>query len=212
MEVPKNEGSTLWPCSATKIAISTPGSQPIAGGQETPSVGQKEAKINQADGPKEPPQSVRRKHSYKQAVSELDEEQQLDEKELQPPGARPLPCPVWPARWYISWTFLYTMQRNQMVMTPTSASCSNVRKSFIKRNTPLRMDPTEKEQQCLENLRCKEEAEHLLRQKLEEVKLKQEERLHKVLRAQEQVEQMKEEMKKQIEQKFAQLDEKAKEE
>lgn len=69
MEVPKNVGSTLWLCSATKIAISTFGSQPVASGQETPSVWQKEAKIDQADGPKEPPQSVRRKHSYKQAVS-----------------------------------------------------------------------------------------------------------------------------------------------
>lgn len=91
-------------------------------------------------------------------------------------------------------TFLYTMQRNQMVMTLTSASCSSVRKSFIKRNTPLCMDPTEKEQQ------------------LEEVRLKQEECLPKVLQAQEQEEQMQEEMKKQTDQKFAQLDEKAKEE
>lgn len=53
MEVPKNEGSTLWPCSATEIAISTPGLQPVASGQEIPSLGQKEATIDQADGPKE---------------------------------------------------------------------------------------------------------------------------------------------------------------
>ncbi|XP_016055948.1 PREDICTED: inner centromere protein [Miniopterus natalensis] len=217
LEVPKNEGSTLLSCSATKIAISTPGLQPVAGGQETPSVGQREAKINQADGPKEPPQSVRRKRSYKQAVSELDEEQQLEEEELQPPQSKTPspPCPaskvVRPLR-----TFLHTVQRNQMLMTPTSASRSSVMKSFIKRNTPLRVDPKEKERQRLETLRRKEEAEQLRRQKveedkrrrLEEVKLKREERLRKVLQARERVEQLKEEKKKQIEQKFAQLDEK----
>nr|KAF6465540.1 inner centromere protein [Rousettus aegyptiacus] len=218
-EVPKNDGNTLWSHSATKIAISTPGSRPGAGGQEIPSEGQQEAKNDQAGDPKEPPQSVRRKRSYKQAVSELDEEQQLEEEgeELQPPRSKTPspPCPaskvVRPLR-----TFLHTVQRNQMLMTPTSASRSSVMKSFIKRNTPLRVDPKEKERQRLENLRRKEEAEQLRRQKveedkrrrLEEVKLKREERLRKVLQARERVEQMKEEKKKQIEQKFAQLDEK----
>ncbi|XP_044115381.1 inner centromere protein isoform X2 [Neovison vison] len=209
------------PRSATKIAISTPGSRPVAGGQETPSEGQQEPKTDQADGPKERPQSVRRKRSYKQAVSELDEEPQLEDEELQAPRSKTPspPCPaskvVRPLR-----TFLHTVQRNQMLMTPTSAPRSSVMKSFIKRNTPLRMDPkcsfVEKERQRLENLRRKEEAELLRRQKveedkrrrLEEVKLKREERLRKVLQARERVEQMKEEKKKQIEQKFAQIDEK----
>uniref|UniRef100_G1P951 Inner centromere protein n=1 Tax=Myotis lucifugus TaxID=59463 RepID=G1P951_MYOLU len=161
----------------------------------------------------------KRKRSYKQAVSELDEEQQLDEEELQPPRSKTPspPCPaskaVRPPR-----TFLHTVQRNQMLMTPTSASRCSVMKSFIKRNTPLRMDPksSEKERQRLEQLRRKEEAEQLRRQKveeakrqrLEEVKLKREERLRKVLQARERAEQMKEEKKKQIEQKLAQLDEK----
>ncbi|XP_043437324.1 inner centromere protein isoform X7 [Prionailurus bengalensis] len=220
-EGPKQDRSTLWPRSATKIAISTPGSQPVAGGQETPSKGRQEPKTDQADGPKEPPQSVRRKRSYKQAVSELDEEPQLEDEELQPPRNKTPspPCPaskvVRPLR-----TFLHTVQRNQMLMTPTSAPRSSVMKSFIKRNTPLRVDPkcsfVEKERQRLENLRRKEEAEQLRRQKveedkrrrLEEVKLKREERLRKVLQARERVEQMKEEKKKQIEQKFAQIDEK----
>ncbi|XP_032214357.1 inner centromere protein isoform X1 [Mustela erminea] len=209
------------PRSATKIAISTPGSRPVAGGQETPSEGQQEPKTDQADGPKERPQSVRRKRSYKQAVSELEEEPQLEDEELQAPRSKTPspPCPaskvVRPLR-----TFLHTVQRNQMLMTPTSAPRSSVMKSFIKRNTPLRMDPkcsfVEKERQRLENLRRKEEAELLRRQKveedkrrrLEEVKLKREERLRKVLQARERVEQMKEEKKKQIEQKFAQIDEK----
>ncbi|EFB20957.1 hypothetical protein PANDA_015908, partial [Ailuropoda melanoleuca] len=203
--------------SATKIAISTPGSRPVAGGQETPSEGQQEPRTDQADGPKEPPQSVRRKRSYKQAVSELDEEQWLEQEGLQARRSKTPspPCPagkvVRPLR-----TFLHTVQRNQMLMTPTSAPRSSVMKSFIKRNTPLRVDPKEKERQRLENLRRKEEAEQLRRQKveedkrrrLEEVKLKREERLRKVLQARERVEQMKEEKKKQIEQKFAQIDEK----
>ncbi|XP_032496987.1 inner centromere protein isoform X3 [Phocoena sinus] len=215
-EVPKNSGSALQLRSATKIAISTPGSQPAAGGQGTPSEGRLEAKTDQADGPKEPPQSVRRKRSYKQAVSELDEEQQLEDEELQPPRSKTPspPCPaskvVRPLR-----TFLHTVQRNQTLMTPTSTPHSSV-KSFMKRNTPLRVDPKAKERQRLENLRRKEEAEQLRRQKveedkrrrLEEVKLKREERLRKVLQARERVEQMKEEKKKQIEQKFAQIDEK----
>ncbi|XP_060014953.1 inner centromere protein isoform X5 [Lagenorhynchus albirostris] len=215
-EVPKNSGSALQLRSTTKIALSTPGSQPAAGGQGTPSEGRPEAKTDQADGPKEPPQSVRRKRSYKQAVSELDEEQQLEDEELQPPRSKTPspPCPaskvVRPLR-----TFLHTVQRNQTLMTPTSTPHSSV-KSFMKRNTPLRVDPKAKERQRLENLRRKEEAEQLRRQKveedkrrrLEEVKLKREERLRKVLQARERVEQMKEEKKKQIEQKFAQIDEK----
>ncbi|XP_073903239.1 inner centromere protein [Castor canadensis] len=222
-EVSKNDGNTLLSHSATTMAISTPNRKPVASGQETSPEGQQEAKTDQAYGHREPPQSIRRKRSYKQAVSELDEEQPLEEdEELQPPRNKTPspPCPaskvVRPLR-----TFLHTVQRNQMLMTPTlmtptSASRSSVMKSFIKRNTPLRVDPKEKERQRLENLRRKEEAEQLRRQKveedkrrrLEEVKLKREERLRKVLQARERVEQLKEEKKKQIEQKFAQLDEK----
>ncbi|XP_023045277.1 inner centromere protein isoform X2 [Piliocolobus tephrosceles] len=215
-EVPENSGNNSWPRSDTEIANSTPSPKPAASSPETPSAGQQEAKTDQADGPREPPQSARRKRSYKQAVSELDEEQHLEDEELQPPRSKTpsSPCPtskvVRPLR-----TFLHTVQRNQMLMTPTSAPRS-VMKSFIKRNTPLRVDPKEKERQRLESLRRKEEAEQLRRQKveedkrrrLEEVKLKREERLRKVLQARERVEQMKEEKKKQIEQKFAQIDEK----
>ncbi|KAM9763765.1 inner centromere protein isoform 2-T2 [Dama dama] len=208
-EVPKNNGKALQLRSTTNITLSPPSSQPAASGQES--------ETDQEDGPKEPPQSVRRKRSYKQAVSELDEEQQLEDEELQPPRSKTPspPCPaskvVRPLR-----TFLHTVQRNQMLMTPTSTPHNSIMKSFIKRNTPLRVDPKEKERQRLENLRRKEEAEQLRRQKveedkrrrLEEVKLKREERLRKVLQARERVEQMKEEKKKQIEQKFAQIDEK----
>ena len=45
-----------------------------------------------------PPCLGRRKRSYKQAVNELDEEQQLEDEELQPPRSKTplssLPCPV----------------------------------------------------------------------------------------------------------------------
>ncbi|KAF4009793.1 hypothetical protein G4228_001102 [Cervus hanglu yarkandensis] len=215
-EVPKNNGKALQLRSTTNITLSPPGSQPAASGQGE-CEGRQESETDQEDGPKEPPQSVRRKRSYKQAVSELDEEQQLEDEELQPPRSKTPspPCPaskvVRPLR-----TFLHTVQRNQMLMTPTSTPHNSIMKSFIKRNTPLRVDPKEKERQRLENLRRKEEAEQLRRQKveedkrrrLEEVKLKREERLRKVLQARERVEQMKEEKKKQIEQKFAQIDEK----
>ncbi|XP_075829570.1 inner centromere protein isoform X2 [Microtus pennsylvanicus] len=177
---------------------------------------QQEAKLDQTDGHREPPPSARRKRSYKQAMSEPDEEH-LEDEELQPPQNK-TPSPPCPANKVVRplRTFLHTVQKNQMLMTPTLASRSSVMKSFIKRNTPLRVDPKEKERQRLESLRRKEEAEQLRRQKveeekrrrLEELKLKREERLRKVLQARERVEQMKEEKKKQIEQKFAQIDEK----
>ncbi|KAL1763059.1 inner centromere protein [Sigmodon hispidus] len=71
-------------------------------------------------------------------------------------------------------------------------------------------------QQRLENMWQKEKAEHLHRQKLEEdkqwqleeVKMKHEEHFCKVLQACEQVEQMKEEKKKKIEQMLALNDKK----
>ncbi|KAK1335442.1 LOW QUALITY PROTEIN: hypothetical protein QTO34_003228 [Cnephaeus nilssonii] len=205
-EDPSKEAEPMVP----KTVTSTPGSQPAAGGQDTPSGGQR-GQDPPDSGPRGAPQSARRKRSYKQAVSEPDEEQQLDEEELQPPQSKTPspPCPaskaVRPLR-----TFLHTVQRNQMLMTP--ASCLPQQPQ----HSPARVDPKEKERQRLEQLRRKEEAEQLRRQKveearrqrLEEVKLKREERLRKVLQARERVELMKEEKKKQIEQKFAQLDEK----
>ncbi|XP_075401738.1 inner centromere protein isoform X2 [Tenrec ecaudatus] len=207
-EVPNIKEKTLLTRSATKNTA--------ASDQESPER-PREARADQMDGPVEPPQSVRRKRSYKQAVNELDEEQQGEDEELQPPR-RKTPSPPCPANKVVRplRTFLHTVQKNQMLMTPTSASRGSVMKSFIKRNTPLRVDPKEKERQRLENLRRKEEAEQLRRQKveedkrrrLEEVKLKREERLRKVLQARERVEQMKEEKKKQIEQKLAHFDEK----
>ncbi|KAL1784926.1 inner centromere protein [Sigmodon hispidus] len=135
-------------------------------------------------------------------MSEPDEEQPEDE-ELQPPRNK-TPSPPCPANKVVRplRTFWHTVQK-QMLMISTLGSCGSVMKSFIKR------------QRRLENLQRKEKAEQLCRQKvedkkqrwLEEVKMKPEERLHKLLQARERVEQMKEEKKKQME-KFAQIDEK----
>ncbi|XP_003465992.1 inner centromere protein isoform X2 [Cavia porcellus] len=220
-EVPESSEDTLLPHSATETAIHMPDTQPAPGGQEMPPKGQQGSVADEAKGYQEPPQSVRRKRSYKQAMSEQDEEPSLVDEELQLPRNRTPspPCPaskvVRPLR-----TFLHTVQRNQLLMTPSTTSHSAVMKSFIKRNTPLRVDPkssfVEKERQRLENLRRKEEAEQLRKQKVEEEKrrrreeekLKREERHRKVLQARERVEQMKEEKKKQMEQKLAQLEEK----
>ncbi|NWW89621.1 INCE protein, partial [Rhynochetos jubatus] len=114
-------------------------------------------------------------------------------------------------------TFLHTVQKNQLLMTPSSVGRNGVIKSFIRHNTPLQADPKEKERQKLETLRKKQEAEQLRKQKLEEEKrrrleearLKREVRLRKVLQARERAEQMEEERKRRIEQKIALFDEKS---
>ncbi|XP_074087410.1 inner centromere protein isoform X2 [Macrotis lagotis] len=217
-EVPEGTRRTLRPRNANKIAISTPRAQPESGSQVD---GNDEIKVEQMEEPKEPPQSVRRKRSYKQAVNELDENgDHVDAETLTPPRNK-TPSPVCPPSKVVRplRTFLHTVQKNQMLMTPTSAGRS-VMKSFIKRNTPHHMDAKEKERQRLENLKKKEEAELLRKQKvdedkrrrLEEVKMKREERLRKVLQARERAEQLEVEKKKRIEQKLAQLEKNEKEE
>ncbi|XP_039923150.1 inner centromere protein isoform X2 [Hirundo rustica] len=165
----------------------------------------------------EPPQSARRKPSYKRAVDERYDHQQAEEGGLSP-LRRKTPSPVLPASKVVRpfKTFLHTVQKNQLLMTPSSVGRNGVIKSFIRYNTPLQADPKEKERQKLETLRKKQEAEQLRRQKLEEekkrrlgeAKLKREERLRKVLQARERAEEMEKERKKRIEQKIALFDEK----
>ncbi|MEE6508600.1 hypothetical protein FKM82_021978 [Ascaphus truei] len=159
-------------------------------------------------------QIIRRK-SYKRAVDELSD------REDSPPRKKTLspPCPpskvVKPLPHMKS--FLHTVQKNQLLMTPGSIGKNIMLKSFIKRNTPLKTDPKEKERQRLDTLRKKEETElqrkmkieEGKKQKQEELKLRREERLRKVLQARERVEQLEEEKKKKMEQKFAQFDEKS---
>ncbi|NWS30233.1 INCE protein, partial [Polioptila caerulea] len=165
----------------------------------------------------EPPQSARRKPSYKRAVDERYDHQQAEEGGLSP-LKRKTPSPVLPASKVVRpfKTFLHTVQKNQLLMTPSSVGRNGVIKSFIRYNTPLQADPKEKERQKLETLRKKQEAEQLRRQKLEEekkrrlgeAKLKREERLRKVLQARERAEEMEKERKRRIEQKIAMFDEK----
>ncbi|NXA02789.1 INCE protein, partial [Nesospiza acunhae] len=94
-------------------------------------------------------------------------------------------------------------------------------KDFIKRKTPTRshlklFSLQEKERQRLENLRKKQEAEEQRKKKVEEekrqrqaeMKKKREERLRKALQARERAEQMEEKKKKWMEQKILQSDEK----
>ncbi|XP_066487007.1 inner centromere protein isoform X2 [Tiliqua scincoides] len=163
------------------------------------------------------PQSVRRKASYKRAVNELDDGPHTED-ELSPPRKKTL-SPQCPASKVVRpfKTFLHTVQKNQrLMMTPGSGSRNSTIKSFLKQNTPLQTNLKEKERQRLENLRKKEEAEEYRKQKMEEekrrrreeMKQKREERLRKVLQARERFEQMEEEKKRRLELKLAQHEEK----
>ncbi|NXC01903.1 INCE protein, partial [Orthonyx spaldingii] len=173
--------------------------------------------LNKNGGTLDPPQSARRKPSYKRAVDERYDHQQAEEGGLSP-LRRKTPSPLLPASKVVRpfKTFLHTVQKNQLLMTPSSVGRNGVIKSFIRHNTPLQADPKEKERQKLETLRKKQEAEQLRRQKLEEekkrrlgeAKLKREERLRKVLQARERAEAMEKERKRRIEQKIALFDEK----
>ncbi|XP_063337144.1 inner centromere protein A isoform X2 [Pelmatolapia mariae] len=114
-------------------------------------------------------------------------------------------------------SFLHTVQKNQMLMmTPNSVGRTAVIKSFIKHNTPLRVDPKTKERNKLEALKKKQEQEEERMRKMEEekkrkqeeLKRKRDERLRRVFEAKVKEEQREEEKKKKIEQKMAQIDEK----
>ncbi|NWV41960.1 INCE protein, partial [Grantiella picta] len=176
-----------------------------------------ENNLNKSGETLDPPQSARRKPSYKRAVDERYDHQQAEEGGLSP-LKRKSPSPVLRASKVVRpfKTFLHTVQKNQLLMTPSSVGRNGVIKSFIRYNTPLQADPKEKERQKLETLRKKQEAEQLRRQKLEEekkrrlgeAKLKREERLRKVLQARERAEEIEKERKRRIEQKIALFDEK----
>ncbi|KAJ8333862.1 hypothetical protein SKAU_G00411810 [Synaphobranchus kaupii] len=120
-------------------------------------------------------------------------------------------------------SFLHTVQKNQLLMmTPGSLSRSTVVKSFIKHNTPLRVDLkpggglVERERLRLEALKKKQEQEIERKKKLEEEKRRKQEemkrkrdvRLRKVVEARVKEEQREEEKKKKIEQKLAHMEEK----
>ncbi|KAF1647220.1 Inner centromere protein, partial [Aptenodytes patagonicus] len=192
-------------------------SRTVSRNEEPQETSNNENNLNKNRETQEPPQSARRKPSYKRAVDERYDNQQAEDGGLSPPR-RKTPSPTFPASKVVRpfKTFLHTVQKNQLLMTPSSVGRNGVIKSFIRYNTPLQSDPKEKERQKLETLRKKQEAEQLRKQKLEEekkrrleeAKLKREERLRKVLQARERAEQIEEERKRRIEQKIALFDEK----
>ncbi|XP_044126419.1 inner centromere protein isoform X1 [Bufo gargarizans] len=169
-------------------------------------------------------QTISRRKSYKRAMDDLSDGDQSINEQVNSPPRKKTPSPPCPPSKVIKppphmRTFLHTVQKNQLLMTPGSIGKCLIAKSFIKRNTPLKVDPKtdEKERQRLETLRKKEAAEVLRKQKIEEgkkrkqeeLKLRREERQRKVLQARERVEQLEEEKKKKMEQKLAQIDEKS---
>ncbi|NXV52403.1 INCE protein, partial [Uria aalge] len=192
-------------------------SRTVSRNNEPQATNNNESNLNKNRETQEPPQSARRQPSYKRAMDECYDNQQAEDGGLSPPKKK-IPSPAFPASKVVRpfKTFLHTVQKNQLLMTPSSVGRNGVIKSFIRYNTPLRSDPKEKERQKLETLKKKQEAEELRKQKLEEEKkrrleearLKREERLRKVLQARERAEQIEEERKRRIEQKIALFDEK----
>ncbi|NXJ99104.1 INCE protein, partial [Corythaixoides concolor] len=227
-EMPEDEetvvksGPPPGPCTPSKLNLRSPRmslhSRTVGSTERPQEATSDETNLNKNEAAQEPPQSARRKPSYKRAVDDRYDHQHAEDGGLSPPR-RKTPSPTFPASKVVRpfKTFLHTVQKNQLLMTPSSVGRNGVIKSFIRYNTPLQSDPKEKERQKLETLRRKQEAEQLRKQKLEEekrrrleeAKLKREERLRKVLRARERAEQMEEERKRRIEQKIALFDEKS---
>ncbi|XP_010128916.1 PREDICTED: inner centromere protein [Chlamydotis macqueenii] len=221
-EVPEDEetvvkaGPPPGPCTPSKLNPQSPRmslhSRTITRNEPPQEMSNSESNLNKNEQTQEPPQSARRKPSYKRAVDERYDNQQAEDGGLSPPR-RKTPSPSFPASKVVRpfKTFLHTVQKNQLLMTPSYAGRNGVIRSFIRYNTPLQSDPKEKERQKLEALRKKQVAEQLRKQKLdeekkrrlEEAKLKREERLRKVWQARERAEQIEEERKRRIEQKIA---------
>ncbi|XP_010177622.1 PREDICTED: inner centromere protein-like, partial [Mesitornis unicolor] len=209
------------PCTPTKLNPQSPQmslrSRTVSRNERPEEMRNDENNSTKNGETQEPPQSARRKTSYKRAVDERYDNQQAQDGGLSP-LKRKTPSPAFPASKVVRpfKTFLHTVQKNQLLMTPSSVGRNGVKKSFIRYNMPLQFDPKEKERQKLETLRKKQEAEQLRKHKMEEekkqrlkeTKLKREERLRKVLQARERAEQAEEQKKRLIEQKIALSDEK----
>ncbi|XP_044874420.1 inner centromere protein-like [Mauremys mutica] len=132
--------------------------------------------------PLELPSSIRRQ-SYKQAVDERCNGQQLEDCDHSPSYDKATSSPVSETLASLSPAskvarpfkrVLRTVQKNQLLVTPGSTGHNSVMKNLIKRNTPTRPDSkgdfVEKERQRLESLRKKQEAEQQRKQKVEEAK------------------------------------------
>ncbi|KFV65027.1 Inner centromere protein, partial [Dryobates pubescens] len=181
-EVPESEGTVVKagpssdPCSPPRQAPQSPptslGPQAVGRQEQQPQEpSSQERNSNKSGKTQEPPQSARRKPSYKRAVDECYDQQQAEEGGLSPPRKK-TPSPTFPASKVVRpiKTFLHTVQKNQLLMTPSSLGGSMGLKSFIRHNTPLQTDPRERERQKLQVLKKKQEADELRKQRLEEEK------------------------------------------
>ncbi|XP_072322138.1 inner centromere protein isoform X1 [Scyliorhinus torazame] len=159
-----------------------------------------------------------RKRSYKCAVANVSNYSEVLEKDVSPPRKKSPSPPSITASKVVRpkhKSFLHAVQKNQLLMTPVSVGRTVV-KSFIKRNTPLKVDPKEQEKARLANLKKKREqeeeriqkVEEEKKRKLEEFKKKREMQVKRVLETRSRVQQQEEEKKKKFAQKFAQIDEK----
>ncbi|XP_041053731.1 inner centromere protein-like isoform X1 [Carcharodon carcharias] len=210
--VPENQGRRCTR-NATQIAMSNLEdnvSKPQAS-RNSPGVQRKES--NNSDN-----QRLGCKNSCKQGVEDVLNSSGVLNCDDSPPRKKTpsSPCPASKVVRPKHKSFLHAVQKNQLLMTPVSVGRSMV-KSFIKRNTPLKVDPKEKEKIRLENLKKKQEqeeeriqrVEEEKKHKLEELKKKREMRLKRVLETRSRVEQQEEEKRKRkIEQKNSQIDEK----
>ncbi|XP_067849890.1 inner centromere protein-like isoform X2 [Heptranchias perlo] len=161
-------------------------------------------------------QSLGRKQSYKRGVENVFNDSDRVLKHDDSPPRKKTPSPPCPASKVVRpkhKSFLHAVQKNQLLMTPVSVGRTMVQ-SFIKRNTPLKVDPKEKEKIRLANLKKKQEQEEERIQKVEEqkkrkleaLKKKREMQLKRVLETRSRVELQEEERRKKIEQKLSQLD------
>ncbi|XP_054027691.1 inner centromere protein [Dryobates pubescens] len=208
-EVPESEGTVVKAGPWMSLRSRT------LGRQEQPS--SQERNSNKSGKTQEPPQSARRKPSYKRAVDECYDQQQAEEGGLSPPRKK-TPSPTFPASKVVRpiKTFLHTVQKNQLLMTPSSLGGSMGLKSFIRHNTPLQTDPRERERQKLQVLKKKQEADELRKQRLEEekkrrldeAKLRREERQRRVQERRERALQLEQDRRRRFELKMAQLEEK----
>uniref|UniRef100_UPI00398E5D80 inner centromere protein-like isoform X2 n=1 Tax=Pristiophorus japonicus TaxID=55135 RepID=UPI00398E5D80 len=205
--------------SATKAAMSNL-EEDVAAAVSTPQACRNSSKIQRKDSPNSNKlsfgnQSLGRKNSCKRGVENvLNDSGELN---CDSPPRKKTPSPPCPASKVVRpkhKSFLHAVQKNQLLMTPVSAGRTMI-KSFIKRNTPLKLDLKEKEQIRLANLKKKQEqeeeriqkAKEEKKRKLEELKKKRENRLKRVLETRSRAEQQEEEKKKRkIEQKLSQID------
>uniref|UniRef100_A0A4W3IGL7 Inner centromere protein ARK-binding domain-containing protein n=1 Tax=Callorhinchus milii TaxID=7868 RepID=A0A4W3IGL7_CALMI len=165
--------------SAKRIAISSAEPAQKASGSETQTW--KDSAEAQEEGQLLLVNSMRK--SYKRAVAEVYDETDVVEGAKDSPPRKRTPSPPCPAAKVIrpmSKTFLQTVQRNQLLMTPMSLSRTMV-KSFIKRSTPIKVDTKEKERVRLAKIKKKQEMEEERLQRVEEERKRKLEEVKKAL-------------------------------